>query len=407
MNWSRRSFFRSLSALLAWRALPACAASSLPGLNPAPRAMGLEASGVGPGRHPGARKIPLIHCTDLFHPPEDPDDTVDLATVFAIPAFDLRGIVLDQGLLQERAPGRIPVEQMMALTGRRVAYAVGLGTPLRYPGDPGGNQFSNFQNGVELILKVLRESQERVTFTITGSARDVAAAYNREPELFRAKAARLYVNAGNSAGGDFQWNPLIDPQAYIRLMTSDLPVYWCPSFGRGATYKQLSADTLGTEQFQAYWKFRQSAIFSALPAPFQNYFLYALGRKDPAMVDPIAYLRRTPENELLEHQWREMRNMWSTVSIYHAAGLELCCKADEWAALPGASQGFQRAKTYDFVPTEVKIDRDLRARLSFSGGARLFKVFHLLDKKHYQAAMQSSLRRLLSEMPLAPGVRSS
>ena len=33
-------------------------------------------------------KIPLIYCTDLFHPPEDPDDWFDLATVFSMDEFD-------------------------------------------------------------------------------------------------------------------------------------------------------------------------------------------------------------------------------------------------------------------------------------------------------------------------------
>lgn len=33
-------------------------------------------------------KIPFIHTTDLYSPPQDPDDHVDLATVFALPELD-------------------------------------------------------------------------------------------------------------------------------------------------------------------------------------------------------------------------------------------------------------------------------------------------------------------------------
>jgi hypothetical protein len=44
-----------------------------------------------------AGRIPVLYCTDLFHPHDDPDDHFDLATLYAIPEFDLRGIVLDQG----------------------------------------------------------------------------------------------------------------------------------------------------------------------------------------------------------------------------------------------------------------------------------------------------------------------
>ena len=51
-------------------------------------------------------KIPLLHSTDLLHPHDDPDDHYDLATVFAMPEFDLRGVVLDLGERQAQRPGR-------------------------------------------------------------------------------------------------------------------------------------------------------------------------------------------------------------------------------------------------------------------------------------------------------------
>ncbi|NLF07816.1 MAG: hypothetical protein GX594_07525, partial [Pirellulaceae bacterium] len=45
----------------------------------------------------GGKKIPIIHSTDLFHPHDDPDDHYDLATLFALDEFDIKGIVLDSG----------------------------------------------------------------------------------------------------------------------------------------------------------------------------------------------------------------------------------------------------------------------------------------------------------------------
>ena len=52
--------------------------------------------------------VPVIYCTDLFHPHEDPDDHFDLATLYAMPELEIKGIVLDQGARQLRTPGRIP-----------------------------------------------------------------------------------------------------------------------------------------------------------------------------------------------------------------------------------------------------------------------------------------------------------
>ena len=71
-----------------------------------------------------------------------------------------------------------------------------------------------------------------VLFT-TGSLRDVAAAYNREPELLRDKVRALYFNAGNGPGGpQNEWNVTLDPTAYQRIFESGLPLYWCPCFGK-------------------------------------------------------------------------------------------------------------------------------------------------------------------------------
>ena len=60
------------------------------------------------------------------------------------------------------------------------------------------------QIGVELLLKVLREAKEPVEITIFGSARAVAVAYNREPELLKKRVKRIHLCAG--AGGRATWN---------------------------------------------------------------------------------------------------------------------------------------------------------------------------------------------------------
>jgi hypothetical protein len=399
MGASRRKFLKSLGSLAAATTVGESWGALNFGTDPtSPAESGQESSSASNGM---LNKVPLIHCTDLFQPPNDPDDHVDLATVFAIPQFNVRAIILDQGQLQAATPGNIPVEQMEALTGRKIPFATGLGTPLRYPEDKGLNQFPNYQGAVELILRILRESNEKVFFTIVGSARDVVAAYNREPELFRQKTARIYFADGNNGGGDFQWNPLVDPQAYFRLMTAALPLYWCPAFGKSDTVEDMAMGKLKPDVYRVYWKFRQSEVFAALPSSLQNYFLYALSRKDPALTEPIAYLHRTPETKLREQQWKETRYMWSTAAIYDAAGCDLYRKGESWLASSNPVPGFEKALVYEFAPANVSIDRDLRITLDFTGSTKQIKVFHVLDTTNYELAMQVSLRRLLSDISLA------
>src|SRR6266545_4893119 len=84
--------------------------------------------------------VPLIYSTDLLHPHDDPDDHFDLVTLFCLPELDVKAILLDQGASQQKRSGRVPVEQMLQLTGRKIPYASGLSEKLKSPGDAGRDQ---------------------------------------------------------------------------------------------------------------------------------------------------------------------------------------------------------------------------------------------------------------------------
>lgn len=350
-------------------------------------------------------KIPIIYSTDLFHPPDDPDDHVDLATLFSLPELDVRGIVLDLGHHQQAKPGDVPVKQMAALTGRQVPYAPGLIGPLRYPEDKAENQdLEGFgSRGIELILRALRESTQKVYIFTTGSLRDVAAAFNRDEVLFREKVERVYVNAGNSGGSPTEWNTLLDPLAYIRIMSSGLPIYWCPAFGPGAKFETFLGGKLTPHQYATYWRFVQSAVFDSMPHPLQNFFIYALDAKLPKQEDPVAYLFRSPEEAVKARLWPKGRNMWCTAPLIHASGRSLYRKEDAWAALTLPTPGFKAAPVFDFVPASVHIDRDMKTTLKSMSKEGNTRIFHLIDEANYQVAMTSALRGLLAEMPLSPG----
>ncbi len=124
--------------------------------------------------------------------------------------------MLDQGALQVSRPGSIPVAQLNALTGRNIPTAIGLASKLASPTDPGLDQPEPFQGGVRLILDTLRSATRRVDIIAVGSMRDLAAAFNREPELFRQRAGRLLVFIGEASDPDFrEHNVNLDPHAYV------------------------------------------------------------------------------------------------------------------------------------------------------------------------------------------------
>jgi len=97
--------------------------------------------------------------------------------------------------------------------------------------------------GVQLILSVLRDAKDKVVLHTTGSCRDVAAAFNREPELLRQKVKAIYMEAGNGPDGNQnEYNVSISPLAYARLLESGLPIYWCPCFGKDGYGTHYTAD---------------------------------------------------------------------------------------------------------------------------------------------------------------------
>lgn len=284
--------------------------------------------------------IPVIYSTDLLHPHDDPDDHYDLATLFALPEFDVRGIVLDLGERQQQRAGRAPVEQMLHLAGRRVPYAMGISRPLNSREDQALDVPSEFQGGIDLIISTLRESKESVVVFATGSLRDVAAAFNRQPELLRDKVRALYFNAGNGPDGtQNEWNVKLDPQAYQRVFESGLPLYWCPCFGR--------------DGYQTYFVADQRIVVGACSVPLQNFFVYCL-TKSPQ--EPLAFLASTghalPEGP---------RNMWCTGPFYHAAGRRIYQRGpDDFLALTTSqaqSQGLQDSEVaaFKFQPFRARI----------------------------------------------------
>lgn len=334
--------------------------------------------------------VPVIYCSDLFHPPDDPDDWFDLATVFSIDELDVRGIVLDQGEKQMRKPGRIPIEQMMAITDKKVASACGLPNKLKSPSDKGLDQPERFQEGVKLIINVLQKSEKKVTLIAVGSLRDVCAAFNRAPQLLKEKIARLYIIAGNSGGGN-EYNVGLDPHAYVGVMRSGLPIYWLPCFGR--------------EPFVSKWAFKQGDLLGGWSVKMQNYFAYGLMKLDPEKVDPVLALQKPIAGEVKKRVWAMNRSMWSTASFIDAAGRTMVVKAGRWRVLPRSHPGEKPVKknpVFRFVPAKVTVSDEARTRFedielnSSEPNMHIFRFEGTLSD--YNEAMKQSLDGLLKNL---------
>jgi len=366
-----------------------------------PHVQAAESTPVIP-RTPGksqAGKVPVIYCTDLFHPHVDPDDHFDLATVYALPEVDLKGIVLDQGDKQLARPGRIPVSQLNHLTGRAIPTAIGLSRQLRSPADQALDVPDEFQGGVRMILRVLRESPVPVKMIAVGSVRDVVAAFNREPELFRLKVDQLLVFIGEASDPKYrEYNVDLDPQAYVGLMRSGLPVYWVPCFDGGLWQNRGHA---------SFWKAKHEDLLRRASPALTQYFIYALEHERS---DPIKFLSLPVNPERRAKLWAGERNLWCTAIFGTVSGRRILFDSGRLVylnpiaqtnALPPEAAG---TELFRFSAVDVQISDDAVVQYTSGPGSHKIMRFEIVDPAHYAAAMTQATAELLNLLAVNPSV---
>jgi hypothetical protein len=316
--------------------------------------------------NPKGPRLAVIHCTDLFHPHDDPDDHFDLATLYAIRGIDLKAVILDQGRLQGERPGTVAVSQLNRITGRNVPTTNGLAEKLREPGDKGLDQPPQFQRGVELILTTLRQSPTPVAITAVGSMRDVTAAFNREPDLFRRKVEKLMVFIGEAKDAKFrEYNVTLDPQAYIGLMRSGLPIYWVPCFD-GGLWKN--------EGHASFWRAKHEDLLKQVRPQVMQYFIYALEREKS---DPVAFLSAPVDPEQKRRLLAGSRNLW-------------CTAVFEYLVAPEAASGM-----FGFAEADITIGEDAVVRYGRTPTSKRVMRFEVRDPARYAAQMTAATERLL------------
>jgi len=359
-----------------------------------PSAAGAERPGPASSVLTAVRPIPFIHTTDLYNPPQDPDDHVDLATVYALEELDLRAVILDPSrrFVGQLDPGFVPVAQMNYLTGRGVPVAAGPIDPLRSPSDTAKDRPRREQAGIDLLIDALRRCEVPAIVSVVGSARVVAAAWNREPELLRQKVRGVLVNAGATTGKPMsEWNVELDVHAWIALMRSRLPVLWYPCTGEhGPT---------GFDAHNTYWTASHRELFAGLPQPLRAYFDYAF--QHHARGDIIRALSELGSGRSWENVLADRRNMWSTASLIMAAGRVLARTTGGWRFVPqGQSRGL-KVQPLQMVPISCDVDDAGVMRWSPTREPSNVSIFQRKPDEEHVRAMGEAANALLRQMPLA------
>jgi hypothetical protein len=337
------------------------------------------------------RAMPVIYCTDLFHPHDDPDDHFDLAALYAMPELDIKGIVLDQGRKQLARPGRIPVSQLNRITGRDIPTVIGLAAPLKSPGDKALDQPPEFQRGVEFILRTLRASARSVSIVTLGSVQDVVSAFNREPGLFRTNVSMVLAFIGEASDPKLQeYNVGLDPQAFVGLMRSGLPVYWVPCFDGGLWQNRGHA---------SFWRANHRALLGEATPEVIQYFIYALEKEG---CDPLVFLSRPVEPERQARLFAGTRNLWCAAVLGVMSGREVVFDGRRWTSvLPGSSTaatGVGRKPLFRFSEGEVSVSDT--GVVSYGKGPSSHKVkrFEVQEPAQYEQGMVEATAGILSTL---------
>lgn len=248
---------------------------------------------------PYFEKKPIVVITDLYHPYQDPGDNLDLINGFAMPDIELKAVILDitdsfrkdtadhPSLWKDprgpREAGIIPVVQLNYIFNRNVRYAIG-------PVNPMQNEFDKmletpkFYRGVELFMEILTQVDEPIEVLSFGSARVIAVAYNRNPELLEKKIKKIHLSAGTASqnyqmGSDIganmipggEWNVALDVFAFLRLLKSSLPIALYPCAGRDGGFVK--------DTNNSYWTLKDMSFLKEMHPQLQCYIDYAFDKK--------------------------------------------------------------------------------------------------------------------------------
>ncbi|RIQ22868.1 nucleoside hydrolase [Jiangella rhizosphaerae] len=343
--------------------------------------------------------VPVVSVTDLYHPPEDPGDNVDLVMAYGLPGVELRAVILDA--LQEkrdlvdggvpgypgpRDPGIVPVSQLNAIFGRDVPFAVAPFRRMRAVDDTMDDAPAFQQFGVDLLIRTLRESPEPVHVLSFGSARPIAVALNRAPEVFAEKLARLHLCAGTTTPTYPEWNVLQDPIAMIRVLSADLPVALYPCATEESCYAYDEHNTF-------YWLDSLAWIAGMHPA-LRRYLGYALGRV--ARPDWLRVLEEELPADVMAGVYARRHAVWETAVWIQVSGRRIVRRPDGTHRIvpAGDVEPGDHVVRNDLVPCRVTPHETGLYSFELVDGPSRTSVFVRDDPAEYERALNEALPHL-------------
>lgn len=348
-------------------------------------------------------RVPVIDITDLYHPPQDPGDNVDLITAYALPEVDLKAVILDttqryrrpyvndadhsyDDPAGKRDPGFISVLQLDYIFGRRTPCGVGPFESMSSPDDAMQGLPGFQEEGIELMLDTLRRSPGPVEITSFGSARPLAVALNRAPDLLREKVRRVHLCAGSAPPGYLEWNVKLDPHAFVRVLRSNLPVAVYPCADQSGPW--------GLGQHNTFWQLPDFGLIRRVAPPLRRYLAFVFERIVRA--DFLVGMEDDVPEEVVSRIAGLRHSVWETDVWMHVAKRKLVRRAETgYYIVPEREvQGADVIVSSELLPCTIDVRDDGQFTFALTDQPTNFSIFFRKDPEEHQRALIEALPRL-------------
>jgi hypothetical protein len=363
----------------------------------------------------------VLHQTDLFMPPADPDDHYDLAVLLQL-AKQGR-LAIDSVLVDHPPPGfRYAPDALGVL---QLQWHLGLSFPTWIGGahlmrgiDPVGGGDGSLDRGSDFILDRLRAAQKPLTIHIAGGCQDVAGAIDRDSHLFRERCAAIYLNAGLSGLGAIdeaeriearmhltdpvyassapevripEYNVRLAPEAFRTVLQAPCPVYWMPCFDSIERTERGIVGVSGSGHASLF-RVADLAVIAAVDEAFRNHLLRAV---TPGPNDFWARNRAPKSPADRSSMEKRDRNLYCTPGMFHIAG----------ANVDLSGNIVEATGIIDFRPISARVDDEGFVDWQFvERGTSDLQILDVPAPFTYQAAMTRAIGTLLGERGKSEGL---
>jgi hypothetical protein len=182
---------------------------------------------------------------------------------------------------------------------------------------------SEYQNqGINLLKRILEESDRPVIIASFGSSRVLAVANNRFPDLMKKRVKMIHLSAGTSGNNPYylEWNVALDTIAFVSLMESDLPisVYPCAS-GTIKTDENALANAFMSDSNNTYYYLKSLSFIEKMNPKLRQYLNFVFSRQ--LVIDYLAFMDRAFEGD--STIFGRSQHVWESAVWMNIADLKL------------------------------------------------------------------------------------